>query len=296
MPVTPITRRRIYALLFTLFACLRAWPVTAGDFGHGVLWEISKPGIHRSYLLGTIHSDDPRVTRLPEAVEQAFAFSRSFTGELDLAADTIVRTEQAMLLPAGKNLEALIGAGRYQKCVELMADYGVSENTVRHMQPWAIALQLNMPKPASGRFLDLVLYQRAVDRGLPVYGLETVPEQISVFDKLPLAQQLTLLDQAIANYASTPALIQSLIDLYLARDLAGMQSINDEQLQSGDAKLAASIEQRLILARNHRMVIRMQPRLQEGYAFIAVGALHLPGKQGILNLLEQQGYLVKYVY
>ena len=120
--------------------------------------------------------------------------------------------------------------------------------------------------------------------------------RVAVFDKLPVEQQLMLLDQAIANYDNTPAFIDSLIDLYLARDLAGMQSINNDQLQQGDANLAAEVEQRLIVARNHRMVERMQPRLEEGRAFIAVGALHLPGKEGILNLLEQQGYLVKYVY
>ncbi|MEJ2452394.1 MAG: TraB/GumN family protein [Gammaproteobacteria bacterium] len=93
-----------------------------------------------------------------------------------------------------------------------------------------------------------------------------------------------------------PAFLQSLIDLYLARDLAGLEAINNQQLQSADAKLAADVEQRLILTRNHRMVMRMQARLQEGYAFIAVGALHLPGEQGILKLLEEHGYLVKYVY
>ena len=105
-----------------------------------------------------------------------------------------------------------------------------------------------------------------------------------------------LLDEAITNHRETPALIDTLIDLYLARDLAGMQAINDDQMQKGDTQLAAKVDQRLIIMRNYRMAERMQARLDEGHAFIAVGALHLPGKQGILNLLEQQGYLVNYVY
>jgi len=296
MSVLSRTLPRIYVLLFSLLACLQAWPAAASDFGHGILWEISKPGIHHSYVFGTIHSDDPRVTRLPQAVEQAFAYARSFSAELDMNDDTMRRTEQAMLLPPGSKLQQLIGPERFQKCVALMADYDVPQSMVMRMRPWAVALQLNMPKPQNGEFLDLILYQRAVARSMPVYGLETMAEQTAVFDNMPLTQQVELLDQAIANYASMPAMIQSLIDLYLARDLAGLQAINDQQMQSADAKLAASVEQRLILTRNHRMVLRMQPRLQEGYAFIAVGALHLPGEQGILSLLKQEGYLVRYVY
>lgn len=287
---------RFYTLMLSLFVFVQAIPAQASEFTHGVLWAISKPGIHVSYLLGTIHSDDPRVTRLPPAVEQAFAKSRSFTGELDMSTDSLAQTQKAMFLPDAKLLVAVIGQARYQKCVTLMADYGVPESVVNKMKPWAIALQLNMPKPVTDRFLDLTLYQLAIDRGLPVHALETIPEQIAVFDKLPVEQQVMLLDEAIANYEGTSALIDSLIDLYLARDLAGMQSINEDQMQKGDANLAAEVEQRLIVARNHRMVERMQPQLLEGRAFIAVGALHLPGKEGILNLLEQQGYLVKYVY
>lgn len=287
---------RFYTLILVLCVVALATPVRGNEFTHGVLWEISKPGIPVSYLLGTIHSDDPRVTQLPPAVALAFANSRSFTGELDMSTDSLAQTQKAMLLPENESLVSVIGQSRYQQCIKLMADYAVPESVVKRMKPWAIALQLNMPKPVTDRFLDLNLYQQAISRGLPVHALETIPEQIAVFDKLPVAQQITLLDEAIVNYQDTPALIDTLIDLYLARDLAGLQSINDDQMQKGDANLAANVETRLIVVRNHRMVKRMQPRLREGGAFIAVGALHLPGKVGILNLLEQQGYLVKYLY
>ncbi|MEJ2452395.1 MAG: TraB/GumN family protein [Gammaproteobacteria bacterium] len=138
---------RIYVLLFSLLSSLQVWPAAASEFKHGILWEISKPGIHHSYVFGTIHSDDPRVTRLPQAVELAFDYSHSFTGELDMSDQSMRRTEQAMLLPAGSSLEKLIGPERYRKCVALMADYGVPRSVVSRMRPWAVALQLNMPKP-----------------------------------------------------------------------------------------------------------------------------------------------------
>jgi uncharacterized protein YbaP (TraB family) len=287
---------RLRKVFFTLFIAALACPVQASNFEHGLLWEISKPGVAASYLLGTIHSDDPRVTKLPPAVAKAFAKSRSFTGEMDMSMESMTRTQQQIMLPADKKLDSVIGETRFRKCVELMAKYHIPEVVVKKMKPWAIALQLNMPKPTSDRFLDLVLYEQAISRGLPVHGLETVAEQMAVFDNLSMPQQITLLDEALDNYENVDEMIARLIDLYLARDLAGLQTTNTEQMKKGNAALAQKVEQRLIIARNHRMAKRMQARLQEGQAFIAVGALHLPGDQGILHLLEQQGYRVKSVY
>ena len=271
-------------------------PVQGGEFKQGILWEISKPGLAASYLLGTIHSGDPRVIRLPSPVSQAFANSRSFTGEMDMSMESLEQTQKDLLLPNEKTLDTLIGETRYNYCVALMSDYDVPESLVKKMKPWAIAVQLNMPKPESDRFLDLMLYQQAIARGMPVHALETGAEQIEVFDKLSLEQQIVLLDEAMYNYEEMPALIEKLINLYLARDLAGMHSTSNDQMQKGDSGLASKVEQRLIIERNYRMAKRMQQRLQEGRAFIAVGALHLSGKEGILNLLEKQGYQIKVLY
>lgn len=296
-----MSQKRLYllrfkTLLLLLLVSSLAVALQAREFKQGILWEISKPGLPASYLFGTIHSSDPRVVRLPPAVAEAFASSRSFTGEMDMDAETLMQTQQEMLLPEDKSLDTLIGDTRYNYCVALLNDYDVPESVVRKMKPWAVAVQLNMPKPEGDRFLDLTLYQRAVARGIPVHALETSAEQIAVFDNLTLPQQIQLLDEALYNYEELPALIEKLINFYLARDLAGMQETNDDQLHKSENELAQQVEQRLIIERNHRMAMRMQGRLKEGRAFIAVGALHLPGKEGILNLLVQQGYQVKAVY
>ena len=287
---------QVKTLLLALIVSSLTFAVTAREYKHGILWEISKPGQSTSYLFGTIHSGDPRVIKLPPAVAAAFARSRSFTGEMDMNVASLQETQKEMFLPDDKTLDSLIGDTRYNYCVALMNDYDVPETMVKRMKPWAVAIQLNMPKPEADRFLDLMLYQRAVSRKIPVHALETSAEQVAVFDNLTLEQQIELLDEALYSYEDMPALIEKLINLYLARDLAGMQATSDDQLQKSDSGLAKKIEQRLITERNHRMAKRMQQRLKEGQAFIAVGALHLPGKEGILSLLEQQGYQVKALY
>jgi uncharacterized protein YbaP (TraB family) len=86
-----------------------------------------------------------------------------------------------------------------------------------------------------------------------------------------------------------------LLAAYKRQDLAAMMAINESAMAIGEQRLAKEFQRRLIVDRNHRMADRMEPYLKQGGAFVAVGALHLPGEQGLLRLLEQQGYSVRAV-
>ena len=284
---------RLKWLFSILLVCL---PLTV-HAERGTLWKVQRPYDNKaSYLLGTIHSDDPAVTRLPARVEQVFSGAKSFTAELELDISTMLQAQLQTMLPADQRLQDMLGQKRYQQSVKLLVQHGVPEIMAMRMKPWAIAAQLSMPKPSSGLFLDLQLYQQAVDRGLPTYGLESIDEQLNTFERLTLAQQIAFLDDAIARHKDLPQTIERLIALYLQRDLDGMLAFSDSQLAMGNQSVNEVFKKDLIENRNRTMVLRMQPRLSEGDAFIAVGALHLPGKNGILNLLRQQGYQVEAVY
>jgi uncharacterized protein YbaP (TraB family) len=87
-----------------------------------------------------------------------------------------------------------------------------------------------------------------------------------------------------------------LLAVYKQRDIEGLLALNEVSMQTGDQRLAKDFQRRVIDDRNHRMAERMQQYLQQGKAFVAVGALHLPGEVGLLNLLEQQGYSIRRVY
>ena len=86
-----------------------------------------------------------------------------------------------------------------------------------------------------------------------------------------------------------------LLDNYLRRDLAGLVKIQDRYMYP-ESDIDDRFMNELLDKRNIRMVERMQEFLKQGNAFIAIGALHLPGKAGVLHLLEQQGYKVQPVY
>lgn len=134
--------------------------------------------------------------------------------------------------------------------------------------------------------------QRAAARGLPIYGLERIDEQIAVYDRLSLDQQIALLEAAVAENPRIDCWWEEVIKpAWLARDTATLHALMPRTIAGDDV-----LWRRLIVERNARMVERMEPRLREGDALIAVGAAHLPGERGILALLEARGYRIDRVF
>lgn len=288
-----LKKETLLVWLLALFSSAAAW---SGEFDRGILWQVSKPGLQASYVLGTIHSEEPEILNLPGEVKRALEKSTSFTAELDMGSISIFSASMQMMLPGDKNLKDIVGSQRYQQCVRLMSDYGMPEMMVAKLKPWVVATHLSMPKPKTGVFLDLKLFQMAQAQGKKTYGLETMDEQMGVFEHMTQEQQLAYLDQAIKSYPEMPGMIHTLIRYYRNRDLRGMKEFSEREMKKVGSQLSDLIQDKLIVERNERMVERMQPQLVEGRAFIAVGSLHLPGDMGILNLLKKRGYSVTAIY
>jgi uncharacterized protein YbaP (TraB family) len=294
-----VTIRRPGALIvlavlgvFFLAACSRA----DTDTSHGLLWEISKTGQPPAYLFGTIHSEDPEVLDLPAAVTEAIAASNSIVLEILMDADAMKYSSTAMLMMDGRLLADVIGLPLYEQVAVAIETRGIPDLVLNHMKPWAAAVTLSTPALKTGEVLDRVLYQDAVQQGKAVYGLETLQEQLGLFDSMPEADQIALLRDAVDNFPELAAMQAALLAAYKQRDLGGLLAIYEASMQGGDQRLAEDFQRRLVDDRNQRMVERMQPYLQQGKAFVAVGALHLPGKTGLLERLQQQGYTVTRVY
>ena len=288
----------------TLVACLLAvvflqWftPLRASeDKNHGLLWELSKPGIEPAYLFGTIHSEDPEVLQLPQPVQQAIDRCNTVVLEMLLDADAMMYSSTAMLMMDGRMLSDIIGKPLFRQVASAIRSRGIQELVLERMKPWAAAVILSMPVSETGLVLDMMLYQSALEQGKSVHGLETVEEQLNVFEALPEKDQVLLLQDAVENFSGLDALHAELLDAYKQRDLAGLMALSEAAMQAGDQQLADEFQQHLVVDRNHRMSDRMQVYLRQGKVFIAVGALHLPGEEGLLSLLEQQGFTVRRLY
>ncbi|MBX6320269.1 MAG: TraB/GumN family protein [Rhodospirillaceae bacterium] len=280
-----------------------ARPAAAGEaFTHGLLWKVERAGLRPSYVFGTFHTTDPKVLALPEPVRAAFAAADSVSIELEITADVQAQLQRAGRARRGLTLDRLLAPDLLDAVVRKAAEYGLDREQVVAMKPWAVAQLLFGTPPseqkrqkAGGPFLDLWLLLEAMRQGKPHYGLESVEEQIAVFNGMPRGVQIGLLRSALQNTAEENAFAH-MRALYLARDIGGLEADWNRWLARLEPRDAGVLKARLVDDRNRRMVRRMAVRLAEGNAFICMGALHLPGETGILRLLAAQGYTVTPVY
>lgn len=281
--------------LFIILA-FAATSVNAGRFDRGLLWKVATPAGKTSYLFGTIHLEDSRVTNLPAPVQQAFDASPRITLEITMDPAALINMSLAMMLTDGRDLQTIIGEALYKRSVQAMQSYGMPALVVAQMKPWAVATTLITPRPKTGVVLDMKLYQQATSAGKKVDGLETYTEQLDVFDQMDEKLQIEMLEDTLDHLSEISAMYKEMLQVYLDRDLGKMVTMNDRYMKMSDPELSARFNERVIVDRNHRMAERMESRLKEGGAFIAVGALHLPGDEGLLNLLSQRGYRLSRVY
>jgi uncharacterized protein YbaP (TraB family) len=286
---------------FALFAALMgfALPAVAAErYEHGLLWRIEGRDAPASHVFGTVHLADPRVTSLPPAVARELGEARSLTLESGLDPAGILVLAGRMVFNDGRDLPGVAGVELFDRAARLTAGLGLPEPMLRLFRPWAVAMLLSVPPQDPTNVLDLVLARLATEQGKPVHELESMDEQISVFEGMSQQDQVALLRQAVDEYERMPRLIGRVIDAYLARDLAGLWRISQESVGTGEdeRRLNEVFTRRLLHERNVRMAERAEPRLREGGAFIAVGALHLYGSGGVLSQLERRGWRVTRVY
>ncbi|MDF1529267.1 MAG: TraB/GumN family protein [Sedimenticola sp.] len=294
------TVRRLFCGIFVLTAFSLVWQHRAvaedAPFTYGLLFKIEQTGTPASYLFGTIHSEDERVLAFPREVNEAFEAAGTLYVEVDMDPVNLLASMTAMFIDDGRELSQILGSSLYQETVNAASTLGLPEVAIRHYKPWALAMMLSMPPAKSGQFMDLVLYQRAIQMNKKVAGLETVREQLDLFDKLDEADQVTFLRETLNNLDQLPTIFQALLESYLKRDLGALMALNDQMLQEGDAQLGEKFQLAVVDERNLRMANRLEVPLAQGGLFVAVGALHLPGEKGLLRLLEQRGYRVVRIY
>ncbi len=272
--------------------------------GQAVFWKIERDGLPPSHLLGTAHVTDPRVTTLKPAIEDALtgattlALELAEAGDLQREALSAIALAKYMMLPPGQTIWDLIpDEDEYL----LRANTNLAPGAIDGMfgyQPWVIATMASLPLCETARnlagiqVLDAQLATKARDNGIPVLGLETMEEQVSLFASLPLDQQRDYLMAVIRNAAMVSDQFETIVSLYVQRRITATMPLmlRIQPLKPEEKTMLEFVERDLIIKRNHRMAERAAPLLAEGNVFIAVGALHLPGEEGVVELLRQAGY------
>jgi len=280
-------------LILVLLLSVAPMVVLAGqnqDADHALFWSIQKNGEPVGYLLGTIHSEDPRVLDFSEEFLRRLNENDMFAMELVPDLPTLARLTEYMHYPPETTLESVIGPVRYKALVSALSSYKVPAEFISQMKPWAAMMTLSTPPPETGFFMDLSLSLRASGSGLKVVGLETLEQQLSFLQEMPMPMQLALLDQALADFEQVTEAHDQMVNAYLENNLVSLQALSDEQLEGVSDEAGDYFIELGIHARNLRMLESLLPQLENNRVFVAVGALHLPNEQGLINLLRRQGY------
>ncbi|HJV26022.1 MAG TPA: TraB/GumN family protein [Aromatoleum sp.] len=291
----PFTR-----LLYVLasFLLMLAGSAQAAPFEHGLLWEITRPGVAPSYLFGTMHIADPRVLKLPPPVAEAFSKSRTFALELYPDEAVAQRFSEASQLENGGRLSRLLSPSAYAELESLLAQRGLTHERLDHLKPWAALLLATAAAIEGGESLDISLYVRARYANKRVEELDSVEEQIAVFDDLPEETQLALLTVALERYDALHDELEDSIRAYLRRNLAELTTLarRNAGTSAEEQRHFAIFEKKIIEDRSVTMAYRLQTHLRRGHTFAAVGALHLYGNKGMLKLLQNDGWQVRRIY
>lgn len=300
----PRARLALPLLLCTVLPTTAAPAQTPQPTDRPLLWVIE--GKAPVYLFGTIHIPDDRVLALPDVVETAIDESDAFYAELPMDLPSMMGAASKMMLPAQTSLKDKLPPDLYARLSKLVSKHGLPMVQFDRMQVWAVASQVPMLKYAQKMMttqpLDMQLYMRAMNDGQEVGGLETIDEQIGVFGSLSDAEQVQFLKDSLDELEQGEKTgddpLEKLVKAYLAGDPDKLMKLMNEYLVERDTPMYNRLFKKLITDRNHVMAERIVDKLKQHpdrrYVF-AVGAAHLPGDEGVLTLLEKQGYKVRRV-
>lgn len=270
-----------------------------------IFWKVEKAGAPPSHLFGTVHLTDERVNALPPAVDKALASAKTVALEVeDLSpvamAPALAQMQHLLVYPNGQSLLQQLAGKELVVAERALKDGGLPGGALATLRPWVVSMMLALPncerkRAAAGLDpLDQRLGLAARAKGIQVVGLETLADQMQAMAKVPDADQLTMLRASLKLYHRTDDMIETMVQRYLKRELGVIWPLQEELWRSVGQDPAAfrSFQKELLGVRNGNMRDAALPLLAKGGVFIAVGALHLPGNDGLVELFRQAGYTV----
>jgi uncharacterized protein YbaP (TraB family) len=273
--------------------------------GKGIFWKVEKPGLPPSWLLGTMHVTDPRVLEMPQGARSALDAADTIVIESDEVLDEkkamagILTRPELTMLTDGNSIEKLLQADDLAILTEGLKKRGIPLSAVSRMQPWMLMSIVSLPacemarKAKNTAFLDKHLALEAAARGKSVKGLETLAEQLSAMASIPTEIHLKSLIETIRLGDRMDDVFETMTELYLSGQVGLTMPLLKKVAPDGsDDAGYAEFEELIVTRRNKLMAERAAPMLKDGNVFVAVGALHLPGEEGLVELLRKQGFTV----
>lgn len=274
----------------------------------GLLWRLEKPGLPPSHLFGTIHLSDDRLKPLPAPAAQAIAGARLVLVEPKEVSDPQATAEAQMaagrraLRPGGGALFRVPERDR-RAVINLLAARGVPETSAQRLEPWFLAMLATAPSCEIARIdqgeinVDQMVVEAARAAGIKVEGLEGADEQMATLASASEDLALRVLVDTARLGPDFADYIETTVNLYLDRRM-GFLGAALREFTLGGTRMITQLDylDSVMGERNARMHDRSREAFAEGGVFMAVGALHLVGEDGLVERLRRDGYAVTRVW
>ncbi len=260
-----------------------------------LLWKMEVEGSSEaSYIYGTIHMIDKDDYFLPQGTLSAIESSDRMIFEIDLADMNDMGALMGMMgkifMKDGATLKDLLPQEDYTLVSDYFAEMGLPMMMVDRIKPMFLSafamgdIDPNSMQNGDIKSYEMEFYEMAQSRNMETGGLETIDFQISVFDSIPYSDQAIMLVDAIKSNDTANDEFKIMVDMYKNQQINKMVAmISDED--SGYSEH----EDILLSKRNKAWIPQMKEWAMKGPTFFAVGAGHLAGKNGVLNLLKKEG-------
>ena len=259
-----------------------------------LLYEVSGNDLQApSYVFGTIHllcSDDIQVT---DAMKEKLTASQQLVLELDFDdPDLMQEMQQKTMLPDGKTIQDMMEAKDYAALSQFFQDsLKIPLTAVERFSPIALSSMLYMQMlPCQPGSYEASLTQLASAEGKEIIGLETIDEQMAAFNQIPEKGQIDYLTEMIEDYDKAQREFEQLVAAYQTQNVDDLYEISQKSMEEVEG-----MEQYMLIDRNQKWVPQMRSLMNKQPTFFAVGAGHLGGDHGLIELLTEQGYTVRAV-
>lgn len=283
--------RVLLSLLFCVLSVASRAQVPAEN---SLLWEISGRGLAKpSYLFGTIHLICPADFSLSDSLKNTLLRTQQVALEMDMDDPGMMAgMMKTMNMTAGNELKKLVTPQEYERLDRFFKDsVHVGLAMFERAKPFVLMGPLfNAVLDCQPQSYEMALMELAGKQKSEVIGIETLEEQMAIFDTIPYKDQAKMLLTLIDSLPAARKEFKSLIALYKTQninELYGM-TLKSEFGMEGN-------EEVMLFARNRKWIPRIRRIASAKPTFFAVGAAHLGGERGVIALLRKEGFTVRAV-
>lgn len=279
-------------LLLFVITILSSLTINAQKLENSTLWKISGNGLENpSYLFGTIHITCD--ASIEADVQKALDETSQIVLEVDMDDPKLQQKMMSgiMYMKDGKSLKDFISEEEFTAIDSLFINNaGMSVKNIQNMKPFFLISML-YPKmiDCPMQSFEFSLMKIAKEQNEEINGLETIEDQIQLFDDIPYEDQIKdLIKMAKDNLKSDKAKFSKMLSIYKKEDITSLA----EMIENDDSSTLANHQDKLLTNRNKKWISKISAYSKEQPTFYGVGAGHLPGENGVINLLREAGYKI----